>query len=77
MAAFAVNEIAALQLLRKCGTNSRAACAARFRRNRRDSDALTLFEDAMELALQTFRERRLDLLRFLFQHAGFAAKIAE
>src|ERR1051326_3417141 len=77
MAALAMNEIAAFELLRERGTNSRPARASRVVDHRCHGDVLTLFENAEEIVLQPFGQLRLDPGRALAKLFHFRAKVAE
>src|SRR5438477_9749620 len=76
-AAFAINQIAALELLKKRGADARMACAARVADNRRDGHVLALLEDSEEVILEALGKLRLERRGTLLQLRNFGAKIAE
>src|SRR5437016_14009669 len=77
MAAFAVNKLAAFELLIERRTHARAACAARVVRHLHHRHALPLLDDALELAAQPLRQRGLELLRAFAQRPRLGTEVAE
>src|SRR5256885_503181 len=77
MTSFAVDEIAALELLKQGGADTGATRTAGVADHARHGDVLALFEDLVEVALEALVERALDAAGTGLQLFHFHAKIAE
>src|SRR5437764_742272 len=77
VAALAVHQLAALELLVQRRTHARAARAARIVRHLHHRHAQPLLEDALELAAGALRQRSLELLGAFAQRRGLGAQVAE